>query len=47
MKIAENIEALQLRMNFTGEESVIHPVLLWDSGGPRWSTPGCRDNWRS
>jgi glyoxylase-like metal-dependent hydrolase (beta-lactamase superfamily II) len=33
MKIAENIEALQLRMNFTGGESVIHPALLWDSEG--------------
>jgi hypothetical protein len=33
MKIAENIEALQLRMHFKGEESVIHPVLLWDSEG--------------
>ena len=33
MKIAENIEALQVRMNFTGGESVIHPALLWDSEG--------------
>jgi hypothetical protein len=27
MKIAENIEALELRVNFTGGESVIHPAL--------------------
>ena len=33
MRIAEKIEALQLRMNFTGGESVIHPALLWDSEG--------------
>jgi glyoxylase-like metal-dependent hydrolase (beta-lactamase superfamily II) len=33
MRIADKIEALQLRMNFTGGESVIHPVLLWDSEG--------------
>jgi glyoxylase-like metal-dependent hydrolase (beta-lactamase superfamily II) len=33
MKIAENIEALELRMNLTGQSSVIYPALLWDSDG--------------
>ena len=33
MKIGKNIEALELRMNLTGRESIIHPVLLWDSEG--------------
>ena len=33
MKIGDNIEVLKLRMNLTGQESVIHPVLLWDSEG--------------
>lgn len=33
MKIAENIEALELHMNFTGQDSTIYPALLWDSEG--------------
>ena len=33
MKIAENIEALQLHMNLTGQSSVIYPALLWDPDG--------------
>jgi glyoxylase-like metal-dependent hydrolase (beta-lactamase superfamily II) len=33
MKIGENIEALELRMNLTGQSSIIHPALLWDSDG--------------
>lgn len=31
MRIGENIEALELRMNLGGQESTIYPVLLWDS----------------
>ncbi len=31
MKIAENIEALELPMNLMGQSSVIYPALLWDS----------------
>src|ERR687885_104667 len=31
MKIGENIEALELRMNLTGQSSVIYPALLWNS----------------
>ena len=31
MRIAENIEALELHMNLTGQNSVIYPALLWDS----------------
>ena len=31
MRIAENIEALELPMNLTGQNSVIYPALLWDS----------------
>ena len=33
MRIAENIEALELRMNLTGQSSIIYPALLWDSDG--------------
>ena len=33
MKIGENIEALELHMNLTGQSSVIYPALLWDSDG--------------
>lgn len=33
MRIAENIEALELHINFAGQESTIYPVLLWDSDG--------------
>ena len=33
MKIAENIEALELPMNLMGQSSVIYPALLWDSSG--------------
>ncbi|HZB83646.1 MAG TPA: MBL fold metallo-hydrolase, partial [Rubrobacteraceae bacterium] len=33
MRIAENIEALELHMNLTGQNSVIYPALLWDSEG--------------
>ena len=33
MKIGENIEALELPMNFMGQSSVIYPALLWDSDG--------------
>src|ERR671933_3079574 len=33
MKIGENIEALELRMNLMGQNSVIYPALLWDSDG--------------
>ena len=33
MKIAENIEALELPMNLMGQSSVIYPALLWDSDG--------------
>lgn len=31
MKIGENVEALELRMNLTGQSSIIYPALLWDS----------------
>ncbi len=31
MKIAENIEALELPMNLMGQSSIIYPALLWDS----------------
>ena len=33
MKIEENIQALELHMNLTGQSSVIYPALLWDSDG--------------
>jgi glyoxylase-like metal-dependent hydrolase (beta-lactamase superfamily II) len=33
MRIGENIEALELAMNLTGQSSVIYPTLLWDSYG--------------
>jgi glyoxylase-like metal-dependent hydrolase (beta-lactamase superfamily II) len=33
MKILENVEALELSMSFGGNESVIHPVLLFDKPG--------------
>jgi glyoxylase-like metal-dependent hydrolase (beta-lactamase superfamily II) len=33
MKIGENIEALELHMNLTGQSSIIYPALLWDSDG--------------
>ena len=33
MKIGENVEALELPMNLTGQSSVIYPALLWDSDG--------------
>ena len=33
MKIGENIEALELRMNLTRQERSIHPVLLWNTEG--------------
>ena len=33
MRIGENIEALELAMNLTGQSSVIYPTLLWDSHG--------------
>jgi glyoxylase-like metal-dependent hydrolase (beta-lactamase superfamily II) len=33
MRIGENIEALELHMNLTGQSSVIYPALLWDSDG--------------
>jgi glyoxylase-like metal-dependent hydrolase (beta-lactamase superfamily II) len=33
MKIGENIEALELRMNLTGQSSVIYPALLWSPEG--------------
>ena len=33
MKIGENIQALELHMNLTGQSSVIYPALLWDSDG--------------
>src|SRR5215212_5366050 len=33
MKIGENIEALELHMDLTGQSSVIYPALLWDSDG--------------
>jgi len=33
MRIAENIEALELPMNLMGQSTVIYPALLWDSDG--------------
>lgn len=33
MKIGENIEALELHINLTGQSSIIYPALLWDSDG--------------
>lgn len=30
MKLFENVEALELRMNFGGNDSIIHPVLFFD-----------------
>ncbi|MBV9453720.1 MAG: MBL fold metallo-hydrolase [Rubrobacter sp.] len=30
MRIAENIEALELRMNLMGQNTIIYPALLWD-----------------
>jgi glyoxylase-like metal-dependent hydrolase (beta-lactamase superfamily II) len=33
MRIGENIEALELHMNLTGQSSVIYPALLWGSDG--------------
>src|SRR5919202_5224938 len=35
MKIGENIEALELRMNLTGQGRLIYPALLW---GPEGAT---------
>src|SRR5215210_6053209 len=31
MRIAENIEALELPMNLMGQSSIIYPALLWGS----------------
>ncbi|SPF50390.1 Metallo-beta-lactamase superfamily protein [Candidatus Desulfosporosinus infrequens] len=31
MKIAKGIETLELTMNFAGNQSVIHPTLIWDN----------------
>ena len=33
MRIAENVEALELPMNLMGQGTVIYPALLWDSDG--------------
>lgn len=33
MKLYENVEALELKMNFGGNESTIHPVLFFDQPG--------------
>jgi glyoxylase-like metal-dependent hydrolase (beta-lactamase superfamily II) len=33
MRIGENIEALELHMNLTGQSSAIYLALLWDSDG--------------
>lgn len=33
MKIANGIEVLELVMNMMGQESVIHPTLIWDENG--------------
>ncbi len=46
MKIGENIEALELLMNLTGQSRLIYPALLWDPDGATLvdtGTPGQLD----